>query len=58
MTKLFTNLFDLLGQDLWRVVEEVRVKGKVLNSFHSTFLAFIPKLEKMETFGYFRLLSF
>jgi hypothetical protein len=47
-------LFDLLGEDLLRVVEEVRITGKVLGSFNSTFIVLILKVDKCKTSDDFR----
>jgi hypothetical protein len=38
----FIGLYDLLENDLMRVLEEVRSSGKVSRDFNSTFLALIP----------------
>jgi hypothetical protein len=37
------SFFELTGDDLLRVVEEVRKHGKVFSEFNATFLATIPK---------------
>jgi hypothetical protein len=39
----FIGLYDLLEEDLIKVIEEVRSIGKVLRFFIFTLLAFIPK---------------
>jgi len=51
MVEFFISFFDLLGQDLLRVVEEVRLNGRVLPNFNSTFLALIPKMDKLKSHG-------
>jgi hypothetical protein len=51
------GFFDLLGDDLLRVVEEVRTSGKVMGSFNSTFISLIPKVDKLGTFDDFRPIS-
>ena len=41
--EFFLDLFDLIGNVLFEVVEESRCKGKVSGALHSTFIALIPK---------------
>jgi hypothetical protein len=48
------ELFDVLGEDLVQVVEEVRILGKVPLNIKSTFKALIPKVDCPETFKGFR----
>jgi hypothetical protein len=44
-------------EDVMRVIEEVKVLGKVLGAFNSTFLALIPKKDKPIYFDYFMPIS-
>jgi hypothetical protein len=55
--EFYIEFFDLLGEDLLRVVEEVRTSGRVPVSFNSTFIALIPKVDCPETFEGFRPIS-
>lgn len=48
------EFFYLLGEDLLRVVEEVRVSKKISGNFNEKFIALIPKcdyLVNMMTLG-------
>jgi hypothetical protein len=55
--EFFTHFFDLVGEDLLEMVEESRLKGFIVGSLNSTFLALIPKANKPTTFGDFRPIS-
>lgn len=48
--EFFIGFFDLLGDELLRVVEETRLIRKVLGYFNTTFLAIIPKSDKATPF--------
>jgi len=48
--KLFLGFFDLLGDDLPRVVEEVKLTEKVLGEINTTFIALIPKVDFLDKF--------
>jgi hypothetical protein len=52
--EFFSHFFDLLGDDLLELVEDSRMRGKVISSLNSTFLALIPKENKPMTFGDYR----
>lgn len=54
---LYLSLFALLGGDPLKVVEEVRIFGKVFGSSNSTFIARIPKVNKPRTFDDFKPIS-
>jgi hypothetical protein len=49
--------FEKLGEDLLRVVEEVRLTGKVLGSFNSYFISLILKLDKSKSCNEFKTIS-
>jgi hypothetical protein len=49
--------FELVGQDLVDMVEETRLKGEVISSINSTFVALIPKVNKPSVFNDFRPIS-
>jgi hypothetical protein len=53
-TKFYEGFFDLLGDDLLRVVEEICIFGKVLGSINSNFIALIPKADQSPSFDVFR----
>ena len=48
--EFFLWFFDLVGKDLLRVVELLRIEGKVIKSINSIFFTLIPKCEKPKTF--------
>ena len=50
-------LFDVVGEDLLRVIELSRVSGKIPVIFNSTFLALIPKIDHPLSFEHFRPIS-
>lgn len=54
---LFLAFFDLVGDDIRRMVEEIKAQGKMLGSLNSTFLDLIPKSDHPTTFGDFRHVS-
>lgn len=39
----YVGLFDLIGHDILKVIEESRVNGFIHPSFNATFIALIPK---------------
>lgn len=39
--ELYIHFFDLMSQDLLKVVEESRVKGRVSGAINTTFIALI-----------------
>jgi hypothetical protein len=49
--------FELVGQDLVDMVEETRLKGEIIPSINSTFVALIPKVNKPTVFNDFRPIS-
>jgi hypothetical protein len=55
--KFFLEFFDLLGHDLLEVVEESRVKGKIIGAINATFVELIPKSDKPKSFDGFRPIS-
>jgi hypothetical protein len=52
--EFFLHYFELIGQDLSDMVEESRIRGEVINSINSTFLALIPKENNPTEFSDFR----
>eukprot|EP01018_Ginkgo_biloba_P032610 Gb_14068 [translate_table: standard] len=55
--EFYLDFFELLGEDLLRVIEEVRLTEKVQGNFNSTFIALIPKIDCPENFDGFRPIS-
>ena len=53
----YLGLFDVLAQDLLKVIEESRSKGKVFAVFNSSFIALIPNSDSLTCFEYFRPIS-
>ena len=54
---MYRCLFDVLGEDLLRVIESSRISGKIPGVFNSTFLALIPKIDSPLSFEDFRPIS-
>lgn len=50
-------IFDLVGNELLAMVEETRLTGIIPGSLNATFLTFIPKVNKPDTFAHFRPIS-
>jgi hypothetical protein len=46
--------YDILGEELLEMVEESRLRGRVIGALNATFLALIPKRENPSSFGDFR----
>jgi len=55
--EFFLELFEILGVDLLKVVEDTRTSGRIPASFNSTFLALIPKSDSPQTLNDFRPIS-
>lgn len=55
--EFYLDFFDILAEDLLCVVEEVRLRRKVLVNINSTFVALIPKVDCPGTFDEFRPIS-
>ena len=55
--EVYRCLFDVLGEDLLRVIELSRVSGKIPTIFNSTFLALIPKIDHPLSFEDFMPIS-
>lgn len=50
---LFLHFFDLMGQYLLNVIEEVRSTMRISGDLNSTFIALIPKLPNPSSFDDF-----
>ena len=55
--EVYRCLFDVLGEDLLRVIEISWLSGKILAVFKSNFLALIPKIDHPLSFEDFRTIS-
>jgi hypothetical protein len=55
--EFFLAFFDIVGNELLEVVEELRMLGKVSGAMNATFIALIPKSDKPDSFGGFRPIS-
>jgi hypothetical protein len=56
-TEFYLEFFELIEEDLLRVVEEVTLLRKVLGSIKSSFIALVPKCNCLESFDGFRTIS-
>ena len=55
--EVYRALFDVLGMDLLRVIEDSRKNGKIPAVFNTTFLVLIPKIDHPTCFEDFRPIS-
>ena len=55
--EFFLDFFDLVGKDIWKVVEESRVNGMVSRVLNKIFIDLIPKSSNQSSFSYFRPIS-
>ena len=44
LLSFFADVFDVLGDDLLCVLEQIRLSRKMPGGYNSTFIALIPKL--------------
>ena len=56
--EVYRCLFDVLGEDLLRVIELSKTSGKIPGVFNTTFLALIPKNDHPLSFEDFRPISY
>jgi hypothetical protein len=56
-TKFFQHFFDIVGDDLVQVVEEVHTMGNILHCINATFIAIIPKTDHPLSFNDFMPIS-
>ena len=57
MIELFLELYDLMGGDLLKVVEDTRLSERIKTSFNSSFIALIPKFDNHVSLNDFRPIS-
>eukprot|EP00253_Pinus_taeda_P015017 PITA_15017 len=55
--EFYLAFYDILGQDLLKVVEECRISGSLYNAINSTFIALIPKSDTPTSFDDYRSIS-
>lgn len=55
--EFYTAFFEILGEDLLKVIEECRILGRMYEAFNSTFIALIPKSNNPNSFNDFRPIS-
>lgn len=57
LTFFYHNFWDLVGKDVWAVVEVSRRKAYVAKELNCTLIALIPKVENPTSFNEFRPIS-
>jgi hypothetical protein len=57
MVELFIGFYDMLEEELLKVVEDTKRSGKVLGGFNSTFISLIPRKDSPKYFDDFRPIS-
>jgi len=55
--EFYLDFFEVVGQDLLKVVEEIQLTGKVPGNTNSTFISLIPKLDYPENFDGYKPIS-
>jgi hypothetical protein len=55
--EFFQGLYEFLGQDILKVVEDTRLSGRIPTSFNSTFIALIPKSDNPSSLDEYRPIS-
>eukprot|EP00253_Pinus_taeda_P034418 PITA_34418 len=55
--EFYIAFYDLISNDLLRVIEECRVTGTMYNAINSTFIALIPKSDSPSSFDDYRPIS-
>ena len=55
--EFFIELYELLGDDILKVVEHSHLSGRISACFNSTFIALIPKVDNPKTLHDFRPIS-
>jgi len=55
--EFYLGFFDLLGNDILKVVESSRKNGRIHDPINATFIALIPKIDKPTSFDDFRPIS-
>jgi hypothetical protein len=55
--EFYLHFFDLVGDDLWEVVEDTRIRGVVNPAIKSTLLTLIPKSNLSSSFSDYKPIS-
>jgi len=55
--EFFMGLYDILGQDILKLVEDTKSSGQIPTSLNSTFIALIPKADNPISLDEFRPIS-
>ena len=55
--KFFLELLETLGDDILKVLKNIRITRRIPASFNSTFIALIPKVENLVSLNDFRPIS-
>ena len=55
--EFFIKLYELLGDDILKVVDHSRLSGRIPTCFNSTFIALIPKVDTPKNLHDFRPIS-
>jgi hypothetical protein len=55
--EFFLSFFDLLGEDLLKIVLELKDKGKMIGNLNSTFFTLIPMVDHPDAFRDFSHIS-
>ena len=53
--EFFLRFYELIEEDILKVIEKSRVSGKVLVARNTTFLIMIPLTKSVDSFEYLRL---
>lgn len=55
--EFFLGCFEIIWEDLVRVMEESRIEGRIHVPLNATFLTLMPKVDALETFDDFHPIS-
>lgn len=56
-TFFYQQFCDVVGHEVWQVVEEARINARIAKEVNCTFLDLIPKVERLTSFGDFKSIS-
>lgn len=57
LIEFYLAFFDIIGEDLLKIVEDLRIRGFLETSITSTFIALIPKKDNPDSFEDFHPIS-
>lgn len=55
--EFYLAFFDIIGEDLLKVVEDTRIIGNIVSSITSTYIALIPKTDNLVSYEEYRPIS-